>query len=163
MKKHYYLYAIVLLAIIAVLPAIVRAEEGASDTTVDSSTSANVDTRLKTPLPIPKPGMSNPAALREQLRVNGENARKELELKNKKLLENKIASSTKPKILEVRKDIRDDRREDVSDILKETRENIREASSTMERREIRKDMRLDIFKVRKEAIIKQHNIFLHKF
>jgi hypothetical protein len=57
-----------------------------------------------------------------------------------------------------RKEIRDDRREEVMETRREGREEMKNATNTPDRREIRRDMRKDIFQIRKEALIKQLNV-----
>lgn len=79
-----------------------------------------------------------PTALREQLRDRAENIQNNIEVRNKLLETRRISSSTRAE----REDERENRRE-------ENQEN---------RREKIRDMRLDIFKVRKNALVKQLSI-----
>ncbi len=171
MKKHYYLYIITMLALMTVLPAAVRAEEATDDGTVQTSASADIEIRTET-RPAMRPGVPVPAILREQLRTKAENIQNNLEARNKLLENRKLSTSTKPLMPKdvrmmasstpkERAEIREERREDVKNIRQEGREDMKNASGTMERREIRKDMRMDIFKTRKEAIIKQLTVSLN--
>ncbi len=171
MKKHYYLYIVAILALIAVLPVAVRAEEGTDDTATPPPVTGQVPPG--TVPPPPRPGTFVPNLIREQLRGGkAENIQNNVELRNKNILENRrIGSSTRPEMrpgLKLasstraeRREIRDDRREEVGDIRREGREDMKNASSSGERREIRKDMRMDIFRIRKDAIIKQLTVSLN--
>jgi hypothetical protein len=171
MKKHYYLYVVAILALVAILPVAVRAEEGTDDDATPPPVTEQVPPG--TVPPPPRPGTNVPKIIRDQRRGGkAENIQNNVELRNKNILENRrIGSSTRPDMraplglasttrLE-RKDIRQDRREEVGDLRREGREDMKNASSTGERREIRKDMRMDIFKVRKDAIIKQLTVSLN--
>lgn len=170
MKKHYYLYVVAILALVAVLPVAVRAEEGADDATTPPPVTEQVPPG--TVPPPPRPGTNVPKIIRDQLRGGkAENIQNNVELRNKNILENRrVGSSTRPDMRgpllasttrAERKDIRQERREEVGDIRREGREDMRNASTSDDRREIRKDMRIDIFKVRKEAIIKQLTVSLN--
>lgn len=150
MKKHYYLYAIVAIALVAVLPSITRAENGVP----------------------PRPGTA-PTAL-ELLRAKNANIQNNEEMRNKILGSNKLGTSTPPRpgtfgdiralassTKPIRREIKDERKDEIRDIREQGREDMKNASSSKERREIRKDMRKDEFKVRKEAITRQLNVTLN--
>lgn len=160
MKKHYYIYIVLALALATSLPVAVRAQE---DTDDSATLPPAQETMQKPPVPpqgtAPRPGAPVPAALREQLRNKNENIQNNVEVRNKMLENRRVGTSTRPMIASTtrmeRKDIRDERREDVMDLRREGREDIRNATNTQERREIRRDMRKDIFEVRKNALLKQ--------
>ena len=160
MKKHYYIYIIALLALVAVLPVSARAEDGADDAMTPPPVPQDVQPPAPGTPPVQRPGMPVPAMLREQLRGGKtENIQNNMGIRNKLL---GAATSTRPGLRMMasstraeRRDIREDRRDEVGDIRRDGREDMRNATNTMERREIRRDMRADIFKVRKDALVKQ--------
>lgn len=169
MKKHYYLYIVAILALIAIIPTTARAEDAA---TFNVQVDASADVEVRPGTPPPRPGTPVPVMIREQLRGKNENIQNNVEIRNKMLENRKLASTTRPMLGQgvramasstriERKDIRDDRREEVGDIRREGRDDMRIASTTGERREIRKDMRMDIFKVRKDTVIRQLNVSLN--
>ena len=152
--------------LIASVPTNVRAEESVDDTTVNTGTGAPADAGVPNGnAPAPKPYSGLPV-LRNVMRAKGDNIENNEEFRNKILKNIPISSTTKKEIkgdlkymasttrME-RKDIRDDRREEVDGIRKDGRQDMRNASSSMDRREIRKEMHRDIYKARKDAIVKQ--------
>lgn len=171
MKKHYYLYIALIMALFITAPFAARAEEATAEVTVEATATTDTQIRPGTKPPV-RPGTPVPAMLRDQLRTKAENIQNNVEARNKLLEGRKDASTTKPMIradikmmasstLKERADIRSDRREEVKDLRQEGRQDMKNASNTIERREIRKDMRMDIFKARKEAIIKQLTVSLN--
>ncbi len=146
MKKHYYLYAVIIIALVAVIPFVTRAENGQTGT----------------------------SAVKDLLRAKNANIQNNESIRNKTLESGKLgsttllrpgtfgdiralASSTRP----LRQGIKDERKAEVKDIRQQGREDMKNASSSEERHEIRKNMRKDEFKVRKDAIIKQLNVTLN--
>ena len=152
MKRYYYLLTVALV-LTAILPTIVSAEETTVSTNADTQTTVGTPPRPATPI-------------LKQLREKTENIQSNEEMRNK-LLNNsiRVSSSTVRDIramssttMNERKEIRDDRREEVGNIRMEGREKIKNASSSDERKEMRKEMRKDVFEVRKNAFIKQLNL-----
>ncbi len=181
MKKNYYLCAVVVLALVIVLPMTTRAEDDAGDPNLDNGVQIQVDASTRTTL-TPRPGTSKPTPYELLKKATNVNIKNNEDSRNRNLEEKRkimgsttislpgmkngiriVASTTRanrPEINEDRREINDDRRENVKDIREEGREDIKNASSSGERREIRKDMRKDEFKARKDAIVKQLGITL---
>lgn len=172
MKKHYYLYATAIIALVVALPSITRAEQSANDANVnvDASVQTNTTAGVRVLTPFEK--------LRAAKNVKEANIRKNEEARNRMLeLEKQrklgsttaslrpglkgdirmMASSTRAE----RQEIGDDRRNEVQGIRQQEREDIKNASTSMDRREIRKDMRKDEFRARKNAIVKQLSVSLN--
>jgi len=171
MKKYSYLL-IFALALTAFLPGVVRAESGSSDSSSDDTTEVEVeienessdddsndDSRSKG-LPI----------LREQLRIKTNNIEINREIRNKEV-NGRLATSSRSEIKDFRTmgsttrgeriEIREERREEVGLVREETRERIKNASSSQERREERREMRRDVFEIRKNALTRQLNVSLN--
>ncbi len=75
---------------------------------------------------------------------------------NERRIQNiKANNDDKRELRNDRREIASTTRENIRDIRKEGREDIRNASSTEDRKEIRKEMRLDILKARQGGIVKQ--------
>lgn len=172
MKKHYYLYVTVIIALVVALPSITRAEQGANDTNVDVDASVQTNTpagvRVLTPF----------EKLRAAKDVNKANIQKNEDARNRMLeLEKQrkmgsttsslrpglkgdirlMASSTRAE----RQEIGDDRRSEIQGIRQQGREDIKNAPTDIDRREIRKDMRKNEFQARKNALVKQLNVSLN--
>ncbi len=170
MKKHYIYIA---LALILVLPGAIHAQENeASSTQTEPSTVGQP--------PVAPVGQVLPRMLREKL---GGNIGQNENVRNQRL-ENRggIGSSTRPfpdmkdasntpdgrefrgpgddKTFrdERASSTRSDRREQIQDIRQQGREDMRNASSSQDRKDIRKEIRKDEFAVRKEALSKQLDI-----
>ncbi len=146
MKKHYYLYAIVIVALVAVLPSITHAENGKTGT----------------------------SAVKDLLRAKTTNIQNNESIRNKTLEGGKLGSTTLTRpgtfgdiraiassSIPLRKEIKDEHEDEVKKIRQEGREEMKNASSSEDRHEIRKDMRKDEFKARKDAITKQLNVTLN--
>lgn len=181
MKKHYYLYAIAILALVAVLPSMTKAEQGADDANVNTDSSAQTNTPAGLP-PVQRPNTPKPTAL-EKLRA-AKDAREANIQKNEdsrnvilqriEIEKRKLGSTTPPRpgtlgdiraiassTRLIRQEIKDERKTEVKDIRQQGREDMKNASFGGERREVRKDMRKDEFKARKDAIVKQLNVTLN--
>lgn len=172
MKKHYYLYAIAILALIAVLPTVTKAEQGSDDATSNTSASAQINTTAGVRILTPLEKLRAAKDAREANIQKNEDSRNAI-LQRIEIEKRKLGSTTPPRLV-IKNDIRmiasstraerqeigDDRRAEAKNIRQEGREDMRNASSSGERREIRKDMRKDEFKARKEAITRQLNVTL---
>ncbi len=137
MKKHYYIYGVMVLALVIASPAIIRAEIEDDDSS--NSTSDSV-------LPIIRSAI---------LRSKGE---------NNESLRNKITKTGLGLASTTRAEIKDLRREDneqSKEIESEDRDNLKNASSSQERREIKKEMRKDLFEIHKDILIRQLNLALN--
>lgn len=105
-------------------------------------------------------------ATADQLRVKAENLDRSVPLREKLINGQKPATSSRPllkqeerkELMKERAEIREERKEDMRDLRVETRERLKQATGTDERREIRRDMRKDTFQIRKEALVKQIGI-----
>lgn len=146
MKKRYYLYIIVILTSVAILPSITRAEQGKVLDLLRART----------------------ANIQNNLRNNEDSRNRMLEFEKRR-----IASTTLPRIVAnsvralasstraEREEIDENRRSEIQGIREQGRDDINNASTSVERREIRKDMRKEEFKVRKDTIVSQLNITLN--
>lgn len=170
MKKHPYLI-ILALALMAFLPVAVRAESGSSGSSDDDSVEVEIENETEDS---DSDDSYNQSVIRERLRIKTENIELKEDIRTK-LMNGRLASTTRVEIKDFRGDIRtiasttrgerieirEERREDVGDMRQEDRLRIKNASSTGERREIRKEMHKDIFKIRKDALVRQLNVSLN--
>jgi len=152
MKKNYYICGALALALICTLPGIAKAEES----TIGGSAEINTQTSTQTP-----------ANIREKLRLEYEVKMKNMKanqgIRNETLEQRKVASTTsgsKPIINTIRKDIRSDERADIKIIRTDTRIDIRNASTSQDRKEIRRDMHVEMFQVHKNTLVLQLNLAL---
>jgi len=170
MKKYYIFIA---LALALVLPSTIYAEE-------NDATSSQNESSVREHPPVAPEGQVLPRMLREKL---GGNIGQNEDMRNQRL-ENRgvIGSSTRP-FSDIRNasntpdgrefrgpedkkpfmnvnasSTRDDRREQIQDIRQQGREDIKNASSSEDRKNIRKEIRKDEFAVRKEALSKQLDV-----
>lgn len=159
MKKHAYI-SLATAAILAISPIITFAEEGQVPLPMPGR-DGDQSRQLGAPDMPPGP---NPA-LRQRIRDNYQNQVQHLKtnIRNNEdtrneMLERRreIASSTHA----TREDIRDERRDDIRGIRTEERKSLHDATSTEDRREIRVEARLDIFKVRQDALVRQLTLSL---
>jgi len=165
MKTSIYKYLLALLGFTILLPALAYAEDSAS---VDASTTVNVsssaDMPPQPPLPADMP-TTPPPSIREKIRADYE-ARMDAAKTNLKanqdfrtnLLEErqKMASSTEGE----RADIRDNRIQQVGDIRAEGSAEMKDATTSADRHEIRNGTLLSVFAARKDALVKQLQLSL---
>ncbi|MEK7641813.1 MAG: hypothetical protein AAB365_02355 [Patescibacteria group bacterium] len=157
MKKHYYLL-IGALALTLVLPLTSHAESNTSgDSSSDDSTEVEIETEVETEIEVEnKDSGRGLPVLRERLRVKTENIQNNEEIRNKLLGVN--GSSTMRAQFRV---IASSTRIENKGGPQNTRNDIRRASSSDERKDIRGEMRRDVFEIRKQALIKQLNVSLN--
>ena len=141
--KNYYSYTMIALAITLAGSAIVSAQTSDSPAVDPKIRAANI--------------------LREKVRADVRSDIQNRELTPAQLLEarnklNAVNRAPSTTMME-RKDIRNERREEVKDIRMDARGMIKNSSTTMmERKDVRKDMRADIFNARKNALVKQMQV-----
>ncbi len=138
-------------ALVAVLPVISQAQENNTPVNADASVNASIqDTppaNSGQPLPPPGPSGTIRAKLRSDYDTRLQNLKNNQEYRNDIIQERRgIATSTHAEIRNIRA---------------EDRPGIKGATSTEERRDLRKDMRFDIFNARKQAVIGQLTISLN--
>lgn len=107
-----------------------------------------------------KPPLTNMPLIRDELRKKVEEAKANQDLRNKLLPPNTAKQITNDVRIE-RKGLATTTREEVRDIRDEARDNIRAASSTLEKREILKEARNDVFKAKQDKLIKELTLSLN--
>ncbi|MEN9524445.1 MAG: hypothetical protein RL536_514 [Candidatus Parcubacteria bacterium] len=143
----------VILAMIMTLPSVVRAEEG---TSAGTSAGASVQTNTTGFPPVPKPGVRTMTAL-ERLRAAKNQNIQNNESNRNRLLNSMMKATSSPGL---RRDINRDLKEDLRDIREQGRDDMKNATSSMERKEIRFDMRVEEFMARKNALARELGIKL---
>ncbi len=132
MKKSSYLYLAIILAMIIIIPQVTLAEESTSTA---------------------KPPMTS----LEKLRASNQNIQKNENDRNRMLSNLKAASGTP----EERRAIAEEQRKEAKDIRTQGREDMKNATSSGERKEIRRDMRKEEFMIRKATLVRQLGIALN--
>ncbi len=131
MNKYYYLVITVFCLVgLSFSPIIVSAESGD-----DSQSNESVETEVEI----------EQNSIREKIRSNS--GRREENIKDLR----RLASSTKAEMKELKKEMRGE----IKNIREDGKMMIKNATSSMERKEIKKQMRLDIFKAQKARLISQ--------
>lgn len=138
MKIYTKTIILAILALIISVPLLTNAEEAVTEAVAPTSI------RETPPKPPAPPSASVLENLRKEAKLRAENIKINQEIRKNKIEDRKeIASTSKAMI---------------KDIRSEARDGIKLASSSTERKEIRKDMRRDLFKIEKEKILKQLEI-----
>ena len=156
MKKHYYLLGIAASALVIAAPVAALAEDGGS---ADATVNVSVQTQAPVPLPLHGPLTGDrpemppiPAnasgTIRDRIRADYQS----------RLQNAENNEQTRNAMIQERMGIATSTRADIRGIRTEDRPMLRDASSTQQRQDMRNGMRLDIFKVRQNAVVQQLNV-----
>ncbi len=162
MKKTHYFYVILGLALILALPSLSQAQESPAPTLTSTPTSTPTNIR---------------STIRARVESNNQNIKLNQTARNEMLERQKMASGTTNKALkgdlkDIKGDIKDARgdfRDDMKDIRNSARDDAkdfmkdaRNGSSTtnMERKGVRQEIELNLFKARRDTLVRQLNLAL---
>lgn len=172
--KKYTLIVPVILALIIAVPMISRAEDGDSipygdDDIASASSSVSVGATSTTPQPPLPKGMRD--RLRDGAEDKIENLKNNQETRKNVLLEQEKLTQNRLEVRGEKKDLNDDSRDgilrngsstevrgDIRDAREDGRGEMRNASSSDDRKEIRVEMKHEIFKVKFDSVLRQLNL-----
>jgi hypothetical protein len=153
MKKHYYLLSVIALALVLTLPVATRTHAESGDDDDDDKA------RVTAPS----------TAQKLRAKIQNENLKNNQDARNKLL-----ASSTRVEKIEVKdlrrtldkakENIQDAKKEnirEVRDLRKDAKDDLKRATSSMVRKEIKSELRLDIFKAQMSHLVRQLNLALN--
>lgn len=140
--KKYYLIIPVILALIIAVPMVSRAEEGSEDSETSTTNTIN------RPKPI--------QMLRNEIEQKRENVKANQELKKEEVTERLLEK--KGARVELRKASSSEVRAEVKETRIAGREDIKNASSSVDRKEIRREMKQDVFKIKLNSVLRQLNL-----
>ena len=153
-----YKLTVLLLCTLVLVPSLTMAESGSS---VDNSGSIRDRIRVKTEVQTPD-GQRVREEFRQDVRGMGSSSPADMRLKYEERAKIEdmrmrgLASSTRAEI----KDMRIETREKVGDLRDEAKMRMRNASSSDDRKEIRNNLRKDVFKAHQDRLVGQLNLAL---
>ncbi len=164
MKKYYYLLVPLALAAVVLAPSATLAEEDEESPSASPSASASSS------------ASPSPYQIREKIRAEVESKNQSKSDKRNDILERKrmatSSASTTDKMIRKDlknlkgdiKDVREDFRDNVKDIRKDAKEEAKDfikenrASTTMSKKEVRREIEAKLFQTHKEMLVKQLNL-----
>ncbi|MCL5781877.1 MAG: hypothetical protein M1459_00780 [Patescibacteria group bacterium] len=141
---------------------------GKAQTLMDTSAATSIGASLDASAPVPAVNTIKDR-LRATIQTREENAGDNAELRNRLLEQRAVGASTSQKLqplgaairastTEERANIRERRIEGVENAREDATREAEGASSTAQRREILRNARMDVFRIRQQALVKQLNL-----